>query len=82
MSGTFPSSPGFQSVNFNINTPTLVTETLSGKRQRVGMGHQFYSFTVKYPNQTQYQMGPVIAFLSAQYGPLESFEIVLPEISY
>jgi len=82
MSGTFPTSPGFQSVNFNVNVPTLVTETLSGKRQRVGMGHQFYSFTVKYPQVTQYQMGPVIGFLGGQYGPLESFEIVLPEVSY
>ena len=82
MSGTFPTTPGFQSANFQINVPTLVTETISGKRQRVGMGHQFYSFSVKYPNVTQYQMGPVIGFLGGQYGPLETFEIVLPEISY
>lgn len=82
MSGTFPNYPGFQSVNFSINAPTLVTETISGKRQRVGQGHQFYTFTVRYPNVTQFDMGPVIGFLGAQYGPLESFQIVLPEISY
>lgn len=82
MSGTFPSTPSFESINFQINTPTLVTETVSGKRQRVGMGHQFYSFTVKYPRVTQFQIGPALAFVSAQYGPLESFQIVLPELSY
>jgi hypothetical protein len=82
MSGTFPNFPGFQSVNFSINAPTMVTETISGKRQRVGMGHQFYTFSVKYPNVTQFNMGPVIGFLGAQYGPLESFQIVLPELSY
>lgn len=82
MSGTFPNYPGFESVNFQINAPTLVTQTLSGKRQRVGMGHQFYSFTVRYPSVTQFDMGPVIGFLGGQYGPLESFQIVLPELSY
>lgn len=82
MSGTFPNYPGFTSVNFSINAPTLVTETISGKRQRVGQGHQFYSFSVRYPSITAYDMGPVIGFLGAQYGPLGSFQIVLPEISY
>lgn len=82
MSGTYPTTPSFQSVNFNISTPTLTTDTISGKRQRVGMGHSFYSFSARYPNVTQYQMGPVLGFVAAQYGPLESFQIVLPELSY
>lgn len=82
MAGTFPNYPGFQSVNFSVTSPTLVTESISGKRQRVGQGHQFYTFTVRYPSVTQFDMGPVIGFLGAQYGPLETFEIVLPEVSY
>ncbi len=56
MSGTFPSSPGFQAVNFKINTPTLTSETLSGKKRRVGMGHSYYTFTVKFPNQTSFAL--------------------------
>ena len=82
MSGTFPTSPSFETVNFQINTPTLTTDALSGKRRRVGMGHSFYTFGVKFPNVTQYNFGPILGFIAAQYGPLESFQIVLPKISY
>lgn len=82
MSGTYPSSPSFEAVNFKINTPTLTTKTISGKTRRVGMGHSFYSFSVKYPRLTRYEMGPIVGFVSQQFGPLESFQIVLPEISY
>jgi hypothetical protein len=81
MSGTFPTSPGFEAVNFTINTPTLTSETISGKKRRVGMGHSFYTFSVKFPNQTAYNMGPVLGFVAAQYGQLDNFSIVLPEIS-
>ena len=82
MSGTWPSSPKFNAINFQINTPTLVTNTLSGLTRRVGMGISFYSFTVKYNNISRYDMGPIIGFIAQQYGPLEKFQIVLPEISY
>lgn len=82
MSGTFPSSVGFQTVNFRINTPTLKTETTSGKTRRVGMGHSFYTFGIKMPNMTRYDAGPIIGFVAEQYGALESFQVVLPEISY
>lgn len=82
MSGTYPTTPSFESVNFQINVPTQVVTVMSGQSQRVGMGIQFYSFSARYVNVTQFQMGPVIGFLGAQYGPLEDFQIVLPEISY
>lgn len=82
MSGTYPASPSFNAINFKINTPTLVTQTTSGKSRRVGMGHSFYSFTVKYNNITRYDYGPIAGFIAEQYGPLESFQIVLPELSY
>ena len=82
MSGTYPSSPSFQAVNFKINTPTLTTMTNSGKSRRVGQGHSYYSFAVKYGNLTRYDAGPIVGFVAQQYGPLESFQIVLPELSY
>lgn len=82
MSGTFPASPGFETVNFKINTPTLTSETFSGKVRRVGMGISYYTFTAKFPNVTAYNFGPILGFIAAQYGPLDSFQIVLPEISY
>ena len=82
MSGTYPTNPTFQAVNFKINTPTLSAETLSGKTQRVGMGHSFYTFSAQYNNMTDFDMGPIIGFLAAQYGPLEDFQIVLPRLSF
>lgn len=82
MSGTYPQNPSFQAVNFKINTPTISTRTTSGLTRRVGMGISYYSFTAKYTNMTRYQAGPILGFVAAQYGPLESFQIYLPEISY
>jgi hypothetical protein len=82
MSGIWPASPAFNAVNFKINTPTITTTTVSGKSRRVGMGHSFYTFTVRYNNLTRYDYGPIAGFIAEQYGQLESFQIVLPEISY
>lgn len=85
MSGTFPvggANPSFNAVNFKINTPGQTTKTLSGKTRRVGMGHSYYSFSAKYPQITRKEMGVVVGFLSQQMGALDSFQIVLPEISY
>lgn len=83
MSGTYPiDQASFTAINFKINTPTLMTNTMSGKVRRVGMGHSYYSFTVKHDNLTPAQYGKVVGFISQQYGPLEDFQIVLPELSY
>jgi hypothetical protein len=82
MSGTYPASPSFNAINFKINTPTLVTQTNSGKSRRVGMRHSYYSFTVKYSAITRFDYGPIAGFIAQQYGGLESFQIVLPELSY
>lgn len=82
MAGTYPTTPAFLTVDFRINTPTLSTETISGIRRRVGMGHSFYTFSARYNNMTRTDFAPVIAFIAAQYGSLEEFQIVLPEISY
>lgn len=82
MSGTFPTNPAFNTVNFRINTPLLKTTTLSGKTRRVAQGHSFYTWTAKFNNLSRGDMGTVMGFLAQQYGGLESFQIVLPEISY
>ena len=82
MSGTYPARPSFNSINFKINTPVIKTQTNSGLTRRVAQGHSFYTFTVKYNNITKYDAGPVMGFISQQYGSLEKFQIVLPEISY
>lgn len=78
----YPQSPSFSAVGFKINTPTLITNTISGKSRRVGMGHSYYTFTVKYNQLTRYEYGPIAGYISQLYGPMETFEIILPEISF
>jgi len=82
LAGFFPNTPGFSAIDFTVNAPTLTTETNSGKTRRVGYGHQFYSWKLSYPPLSQSQLAPTAGFLAQTYGPLLSFEIVLPEISY
>ena len=77
----FPSNPSFLSVNFRVNTPTLISETFSGKMRRVGQGVSYYSWEVQYPNLAPLDAGTVIGYVSQTLGPQFSFEIILPEIS-
>lgn len=82
MAGTLTNTISFQTVDFKINTPTLRTETLSGKTRRAIMGHQYYTFTAKYPNLTESQARTITGFLASQYGGYDSFDVVIPKVSY
>jgi hypothetical protein len=82
MAGTFPTQPGFATTNFQIVNPAQTSQTFGGKMRRAGMGTSFYTFTASFPPMTRPQAAPIIGFLSAQYGQLESFQILLPEESY
>lgn len=77
----YPQSPSFNAVSFRVNTPTLTTETFSGKTRRTGYGTSFYTWQVKYPILTPAEAGIVTGYLAQTYGPAFSFEIILPEIS-
>ena len=78
----YPANPSFESINFKTNTPTQITNTMSGKLRRVGMGTSFYSWEVKYPQLSRLDAGTVKGFLAQALGPQFSFEIVLPTLSY
>jgi hypothetical protein len=82
LASSFPTTPSFNAVEFQTNTPTLATTTFSGKSRRTGYGHQFYEWEVKYPPLTDRSAGIVLGFMAQTYGPALSFEITLPEISY
>jgi hypothetical protein len=74
--------PQHSTIEFKVVTPTITSETNSGKKRRVGMGTSYYTWTLKYPPLTPREVGPVIGFIRYAEGPLYSFEVVLPEISY
>jgi hypothetical protein len=78
----FPNTPSFQTVDFKVITPTITSETTSGKKRRVGQGISYYTWTAKYAPLTPRDAGPIIGFIRYAEGPLYSFEVVLPEISF
>jgi len=82
MAGTFPTNPKPTSIKFELQTPVLKTTTISGKTRRVAMGIQYYTMSIRYGSMTKEQLGPVQAFIASQYGGYDSFQIVLPNISY
>jgi hypothetical protein len=79
--GQFPTTPSAQAINFKINTPGITSETNSGKVRRVGYGHSYYTFELKYPSLTASQLGEITGFVATAQGTLFSFEIVLPKLS-
>ena len=78
MSGQFPTSPNFRSLNFKDNRPTLLNQTLSGKKQVRQIGSQYFSFTVQMPPLQREKAQEVFAFLQKQKGSFEDFTIVAP----
>ncbi len=78
MSGQFPTDPNFSTINFKGDTPTLVNQTLSGRKQVRQIGAQYFSFTVQMPPMQQEKAQEVFAFLQKQKGSFEDFTIVEP----
>lgn len=81
MSGSFPITAGFQTLDFQSNSPTRITTSVSGKTQRVKVGGQFWSFKLKSPAMTRAQLMADYAFIVQQDGQAESFTIVPPEVA-
>ena len=77
MSGTFPSSPAPSSVKLGTIQPTLVSVGQSLKRQTRTRGAQRWKATLSWPNRTRAEFAPIWAFLMAQRGQWDSFQIVL-----
>jgi hypothetical protein len=82
MSGTFPSDPGFVAVNFTSEFYNLSSTSLSGRTQVRAIGGQRWSFSAAFPPMAASEYGPVNAFIIKQRGMFESFQIVLPNVSY
>ena len=78
----FPNTPQFQAVNFKVTTPTITSETNSGKMRRVSQGVSYYTWEAAYSPLTPRDAGPIIGFVRYAQGPMYSFEIILPEISF
>jgi len=78
---SYPTSPVFNAVNMTSQSPTLFSETVSGRQQSRKIGGQKWSFTATYPPMTQAEFQPVWAFVVAQQGKHGTFTITPPVVS-
>ena len=78
MSGQFPTTVNFSALQFKDNRPTLLNQTISGKKQVRQIGSQYFSFTVQMPPMKQENAQAYFAFLQKQKGSFEDFTIAAP----
>ena len=74
MSGSFPSSPEPSSINIKSNQTTMVSVSISGRRQARQLQNQRWSMEVSFPPMTRSEFAPIMAFIVSQRGKKESFQ--------
>ena len=80
--GTWPTTPGFNAVNFKTITQTKQSITQSGKTFRASTATSKFAGTIRYPNTTASDFRPTQAFAAKALGSLNTFDIVLPVVSF
>lgn len=78
MSGAFPTSPIASSVIISNNQTTLVSTSISGRRQARQLQNQRWGLRVAFPPMTRTQFAPIFAFITAQRGRKEAFTYTPP----
>lgn len=78
---SYPITPKFSAVNLESDSPTLFSETVSGRMQSRKIGGQKWRFTASYPAMTRTEFQPVWAFVIAQQGRHGVFTVIPTEIS-
>jgi len=80
MSGAFPNTTGFRTLDFQSNTNSRVSVSVSGKSQRIKTGQQFWSLKVQSPAKERGDFMADYSFIVRQDGQVESFTFVPPGI--
>lgn len=78
MSGSFPTTPKFRALKFSSNNPSLINQSISGRRQVRQIGSQFFSFSVQMPPLQYGDAMDIFAFLTKQKGMYETFTVQYP----
>jgi hypothetical protein len=81
MSGQFPTSPVPSSVAIASEQATIVSTTVSGKRQARQIDGQKFKLTAKFPVMTRAEFAPIKAFIMKQRSQLNSFTFIPPTVS-
>jgi len=80
MSGTYPTSPEFRSIDFGSEQKTITSTTDSGKMFSVQVDGQRFKFSATYPPMRRSDFAPVTAFIMKQRSQKETFQIALPDL--
>ncbi len=80
MSGTYPTSPEFRSMNFSSEQKTKTSTTDSGKIFSTQVDGQKFKFSATYPPMSRSDFAPVLAFIMKQRSQKETFQISLPDL--
>lgn len=81
MSGTFPTSPVFNALNFSSEQKTITSTTDSGKMFATQVDGQRWKFSASFPPMTRTDFMSVYAFVMKQRSQKETFSIIPPIIS-
>ncbi len=80
MSGTYPTTPEFRSINFGSEQRTKVSTTDSGKMFSTQIDGQRFKFSTSYSALSRSDFAPVFAFVMKQRSQKETFQISLPDL--
>jgi len=80
MSGTFPSTPTTKAVSISSQQNTIVSTTVSGRRQARQIDGQRFKMTLTFPVMTRSEFAPILAFIMKQRSQMESFQYTTPTI--
>ena len=80
MSGTFPTSPAFNSLSIGSVQPSFISRSISGRRQARQTHGQYFKMTATFPPMTRAQFAPIHAFVLKQRGQYESFQVIPPVV--
>jgi hypothetical protein len=80
MSGTYPTSPEFRSINFASEQKTKTSTTDSGKMFSTQVDGQRFKFSASYSPMSRSDFAPVLAFIMRQRSQKETFQIALPDL--
>ena len=80
MSGAFPTTPIANAINIRNNQTTIVSTSISGRRQARQLQNQRWEMTVSFPIMTRTNFAPIFAFINSQRGRKETFTYTPPII--
>ena len=80
MSGAFPTTPIANAIKIKNNQTTIVSTSISGRRQARQLQNQRWEMTVSFPPMTRTNFAPIFAFINSQRGRKVTFTYTPPII--